>query len=74
LYALGRQHSGRIQHIEASRVSGHISKSDQNFLRQFSMVIFFLALVALALIFLACSGLWLWTVRWIKSRQHQRSG
>lgn len=53
LYALGRQLSGRIQHIEARRVSGHITKSDQSFLRQFSMVIFFLALVALALIFLA---------------------
>lgn len=34
-------------------MSGHITKSDQSFLRQFSMVIFFLALVALALIFLA---------------------
>jgi len=34
-------------------VSGPISKSDQSFLRQFSMVIFFLMLIALVLIFLA---------------------
>lgn len=34
-------------------MSGPISKSDQNFLRQFSMVIFFLVLVALVLIVLA---------------------
>ncbi|MBB6184604.1 cytochrome c5 [Oleiagrimonas soli] len=34
-------------------MSGPISKSDQSFLRQFSMVIFFLVLVALVLIFLA---------------------
>jgi len=34
-------------------VSGPISKSDQSFLRQFSMVILFLMLVALTLIFLA---------------------
>lgn len=34
-------------------MSGPISKSDQSFLRQFSMVIFFLMLIALVLIFLA---------------------
>lgn len=35
--------------------------------------VYFFDFIAVALVFLACSGLWLWTVRWIKSRQHQRS-
>lgn len=34
--------------------------------------VYFFDLVAVALVFLACSGLWLWTVRMIKNRQHRR--
>lgn len=35
--------------------------------------VYFFDFIAIALIFLACSGLWLWTVRLIKTRQHQRA-
>lgn len=35
--------------------------------------VYFFDFIAVAMIFLACSGLWLWTVRLIKSRQHLRA-
>jgi hypothetical protein len=35
--------------------------------------VYFFDFVAVAMIFLACSGLWLWTVRLVKSRQHRRA-
>lgn len=35
--------------------------------------VYFFDFIAVAMIFLACSGLWLWTVRLIKSRQHRRA-
>lgn len=35
--------------------------------------VYFFDFVAVALIFLACSGLWLWTVRLLKNHQHRHS-
>ncbi|MDY6979261.1 MAG: PepSY domain-containing protein [Pseudomonadota bacterium] len=34
--------------------------------------IYFFDFIAVALIFLACSGLWLWGIRYYKTRQHRR--
>lgn len=35
--------------------------------------VYFFDFIAVALIFLACSGLWLWTIRQLKARQHRRA-
>ena len=34
--------------------------------------VYFMDFVAVLLVFLASSGLWIWTVRWIKQRQHKK--
>jgi len=34
--------------------------------------VYFMDFVALLLIFLACSGLWIWTTRWLKQKKHHK--